>query len=280
MTAIARPFARAQKLGANRLTQADVHGGLKTGRVMARAWSEQLDERRRQQAAWSFIAEAVSAYVEASGKTIGSPVTVSPLSVALTYSLATPEVELARALGKASAQLPIEDACYQLSGCYTAMLPQEIRTAWGAYYTPPALTDRLLQLAEDAGTDWTTARVLDPACGGGAFLLPVAMRMRRAWHEMAPGDVIGLLAERLHGFEIDPFAAWLTQVWLEIAFAAELRAAGRRFPQVVRVCDSLRQPISGKRFDLVIGNPPYGRLKLERSLREQYKRSLYGHANL
>lgn len=259
---------------------ADAPLSLHSGRVMARAWSEQLDSRRRQPAAWSFIAKTVEAYVEASGEIIGWPLPIAPLSVALTYSLDTSAAELAKTLGRAAATLSIEEACYQLSACYTAMLPQEVRTAWGAYYTPPALTDRLLQLANEAGVNWQTARVLDPACGGGAFLLPVAMRMRDALPQAGAKQLIEHFGDHLQGFEIDPFAAWLTQAWLEIAFANELKSAGRRFPSVVKVCDSLEETVSGKRFDLVIGNPPYGRVKLAAGQRERYSRSLYGHANL
>lgn len=247
---------------------------------MARAWSEQLDARRRQPAVWSFIAKTIEVYVEASGETIGWPPPIAPLTVALTYSLDTSATELAKTLGRAAAALPLEDACYQLSACYTAMLPQEVRTEWGAYYTPTALTDRLLQLAEEAGVDWRTARVLDPACGGGAFLLPVALRMRNALPQAGALDLIEHFASHLQGFEIDPFAAWLTQTWLEIAFADEFKTAGRRFPSVVKICDSLEEAVSGKRFDLVVGNPPYGRVKLAAHQRERYSRSLHGHANL
>jgi adenine-specific DNA-methyltransferase len=247
---------------------------------MARAWSEQLDDRRRQTAVWSFIAQAVAAYAEASGEVSGWPRAVSPVTIALSYELDSSASELARTLGRTAATLPLEEACYQLSCCYTAMLPQAVRSSWGAYYTPPALTDRLLALAVEVGTDWTKASVLDPACGGGAFLLPVAMRMRSALADLSPKAFLDHLASNLRGFEIDPFAAWLTQVWLEIAFGTEIKAAGSRFPAVVTVCDSLEQKPGKTRFDLVIGNPPYGRITLPTHLRDRYRRSLYGHANL
>ena len=37
---------------------------------------------------------------------------------------------------------------------------------------------------------------------------------------------------------------------------------------------------SGKKFDLIIGNPPYGRVSLPAAQRAKYSRSLFGHANL
>jgi adenine-specific DNA-methyltransferase len=236
--------------------------------------------RRRQTAAWSFIAEAVHAYVEATSDSQGRDLAVTPLTLALTYDLDTAARELARTLGRSAAELPIEEACYQLSACYTGMLPQDLRSKWGAYYTPTALTDRLMAMAGHAGVDWATARVLDPACGGGAFLLPVALRMQAALPGLDSRGLIGHLATHLKGFEIDPFAAWLTQAWLDIAFATELRSLGISFPNVVEVCDSLQQVKATCTYDLIIGNPPYGRVTLPPELRRAYKDSLFGHANL
>lgn len=60
----------------------------------------------------------------------------------------------------------------------------------GAYYTPPALRERLLDLATAAGVDWRSARVLDPACGGGAFLSPVARRMAKSLTDCSPAAVL------------------------------------------------------------------------------------------
>ena len=255
---------------------------LQTGRIMAQAWSAQLPEQRRQHAAWSFVAEAVRSYAQAAGQVLGCSLDISPVTVALTYQLDTSAAELARSLGRAASTLSLDEACYELSACYTVMLPPAMRSSQGAYYTPPALTERLMLLAEESGTDWSEARVLDPACGGGAFLVPVATRIRRALGAVAPAVVLDHFAAHLQGFEIDPFAAWLTHAWLEIAFAPELRATGRRFPAVVEVCDSLeRIPTKDQKlFDLVIGNPPYGRIKLPSEQRLRYLRSLYGHANL
>jgi adenine-specific DNA-methyltransferase len=79
---------------------------------------------------------------------------------------------------------------------------------------------------------------------------------------------------------MDPFGAWLSQISLDIALLPLLRATGRHLPPLVTVCDSLRRGPPRGRFDLVIGNPPYGRVTLSREDRARYTRSLYGHANL
>lgn len=254
---------------------------LQEARVLAQTWAEQIDDRRRQGAAWAFVAETIRAYVDSQGQALGQSLEVSPLELVAPYRLTSSAANLARTLGRAAANLRPLQACYQISATYTVLLPTSLRSAWGAFYTPPAVTERLLEMVGDAGIDWTTARVLDPACGGGAFLLPVALRMRQALPELSSAEFIRHLATHLRGFEIDPFAAWLTQIWLETAFASEAAAACRPFPTVVSVCDSLEQtPGGGKGYDLVIGNPPYGRVKLSAGQRSCYARSLYGHANL
>jgi adenine-specific DNA-methyltransferase len=153
---------------------------------MARAWSLTVHERQRQQAAWAFIKIAIDEYISVYSRASSGQLHVTPPAIALGYALDKAVIELARIVGREAAELPIEQACYQLSATYTALVPNGMRGALGMYYTPPALTDRLLEMAQEAGVDWRSARVLDPACGGGAFLLPVAQRIRRAIDGASP----------------------------------------------------------------------------------------------
>ena len=82
------------------------------------------------------------------------------------------------------------------------------------------------------------------------------------------------------GYEIDPFGAWLAQVALDAFLLPLCQRANRPPPLVVELCDSLQIPGPHRPFDLVIGNPPYGRIKLGEADRARFRRSLYGHANL
>lgn len=197
-------------------------------------------------------------------------------------SAAIPEEagELTKTLGTAAAGLDVMDASYMIGVLYTGMMPGSFRAELGAYYTPPALCERLLDMATEAGVDWRTARVLDPACGGGAFLSPVARRMAESLKNCSARIALKNIQRRLHGFELDPFAAWMSQVFLDVTLSDLCRAAGTRLQSVVQVCDSLEQTPEDDGFDLVIGNPPYGRVTLSPALRERYRRSLFGHANL
>ena len=188
--------------------------------------------------------------------------------------------ELAESIGVAAAGLDVLDAGYLIGVLYTGMMPAGFRAQLGAYYTPPALCERLLDMATEAGVDWRSAQVLDPACGGGAFLAPVARRMVRSFGECGAKVVLTSIQRRLAGFERDPFAAWMSEVFLDVTLGELYAEGGTRLKSVVRVCDSLEQTPAGEGFDLVVGNPPYGRIKLSPELRQKFRRSLFGHANL
>lgn len=189
-------------------------------------------------------------------------------------------VRVAELLGEAATTLDIIEASYLIGNTYTSILPSETRAANGVYYTPPNLTARLIDLAENAGINWQNATVLDPACGGGAFLAPVALRMISTIEETDSESVIQHVEEHLRGFEIDPFSAWLSQVFLEVALSKHSIRTGRRPKVMVEVRDTLQTTSHEHKFDLIIGNPPYGKIKLSKALREAYSDSLFGHANL
>ncbi|UQA60207.1 HsdM family class I SAM-dependent methyltransferase [Polyangium aurulentum] len=187
-------------------------------------------------------------------------------------------MSLAVQLGDAAATMEVEDAAYLVGSTYAAMLPAEVRAERGVYYTPPPVVRRLLDAAEKAGVDWAVCRVLDPACGGGAFLGPVAERMINALRGCDRRMVVRNIATHLQGFEIDRFAAWISQVFLESTLHLHLGGSSKDIAEAVEVCDSLTRHESAQ-FDLVVGNPPYGRVTLGAAQRAIYQRSLYGHAN-
>ncbi len=184
----------------------------------------------------------------------------------------------ARRLGEAMAALPVAEAAYNLGSIYASLLLPEWRARHGVYYTPPALADRLLDQAEAAGFDWSAAHILDPAAGAAAFLVPATARLMKALGGCDPAVAIRNISARIRGYEIDPFAAWMGQVFIEAAVLPTITLAGRR-PECITVCDSLETDAKAQ-FDLVVGNPPFGRVSLAAKQRQRFARSLYGHANL
>ncbi|HEX7004481.1 MAG TPA: Eco57I restriction-modification methylase domain-containing protein [Trueperaceae bacterium] len=180
--------------------------------------------------------------------------------------------------GKSLAQMSPLDASFVVGRLYTALLPREYRSRHGIYFTPPPLARRLLELTRKCGVDLGTAAVLDPACGGGAFLAPVATAKLAQYRALEPSRKLELLSRTISGYEIDRFSAWLSQVFLDTVFRPVAEAAGEVLPVLISVRDALEE-IATERYDLVIGNPPYGRVKLDKDRRQLFQRGLYGHAN-
>jgi predicted RNA methylase len=114
-----------------------------------------------------------------------------------------------------------------LGALHEQLLPGGTRHARGAYYTPPAVADRLVAWAV-AGLDDPV--VCDPACGGGAFLLAAARSGVR----------------RLVGIDIDPLAVAVT----EAAFAL-LGVRAELCTGDALLDDWPAEP------DVVVGNPPF-----------------------
>jgi adenine-specific DNA-methyltransferase len=110
-----------------------------------------------------------------------------------------------------------------------------LRKARGAFFTPVELCDYLCRWAIRHATD----RVLEPSCGEAAFLLSAARRLNELGAPADPGQLVGV--------ELHPDSA---------AAARGLAAAGR--PAAVTVGDFFAEP-GERRFDAVIGNPPYVR---------------------
>lgn len=171
-------------------------------------------------------------------------------------------------------------SAYLVGSFYTAMLPAAYRSKMGAFHTPPALVAQLMLRSGETGVSWASHTVIDPSCGAGAFLVPIALQMLDDSSGLAPADKLVNISARLKGVEIDPFCAWMAHVLVEAALIDICHESGDRLPvDTIITADALLYHHTQK-YDLVIGNPPYGKLKLTPSMRETYKRSLFGHANL
>jgi adenine-specific DNA-methyltransferase len=254
---------------------------LESGKAIARTLAEGLDGENRLLLARSFCAAVIETYWFESQRQYRQAWSLpNHFLPGPKGDLSELPAQLANKMGIAAARLDSITASYLIGVTYTAMLPNDIRSRLGVYYTPPGLTRRLLEMATLAGVDWSSCRVLDPACGGGAFLAPVAAKIAAENRDLSPRQLVKAIADRVRGFEIDPFSAWASQVFLEATVMGICREAGERLPNVVEICNSLLRPPGESAYDLVIGNPPYGRVTLKPEVRGRFQRSLYGHANL
>jgi adenine-specific DNA-methyltransferase len=279
-TSIVRPQKLRERVETISLLAEGATDAVYMGRLLAGEWIKRVKERDKLAYARSFAVGTITAYwnkAHRSGKPLPPFFQKGTLPV-----LDEARERLATGIGEAAQALGEMEAIYELGNVYTSLLPEATRTKAGVFYTPPPLTGRLLDMAETAGINWATARVIDPACGGGAFLAPVCARIIPHLHTLSPTEIVEHVESHLTGWEIDPFGAWLSQVFVEILLRSVLDEAGVTMKPFVRVCNSLEIPLEGmaEKFDLVIGNPPYGKVKLTPEIRARYKDSLYGHPNL
>ena len=244
---------------------------------LARSLSAQVGERHRLDFARSITEAVVDACWIANGIKASRPAAPGASRVPLSSEAS----ELAARLGTRAAESDPTQAAYLIGCVYTSALPDGHRSSHGIFYTPPVLVEHLLQMAEQAAVNWQTCRVLDPACGGGAFLIGAAFRILASMKGTEPALILQQLGARLRGFDIDPFGCWLAQVMLEMGLKDLTSGTGRPLPMLVEMRDSLRlKEEEFGRYDLVIGNPPYGRISLSAEDRRHFRRSVYGHANL
>lgn len=111
-----------------------------------------------------------------------------------------------------------------------------LRKARGAFFTPAALCEYICEWAVQGPTD----TVLEPSCGEAAFLTAAAGRLDRLGADRS--------GNQLFGVEVHPDSA--------AAARAIVEATGRLADIVA--ADFFAQPAE-RRFDVVIGNPPYVR---------------------
>ena len=149
-----------------------------------------------------------------------------------------------------------------LGPAYEAGLARDERKARGAWFTPPQLVTRLVAEAVDIRGVRGLTSVLDPACGGGAFLLGAARAL------VARGVAAESVFAMLHGWDIDADVLMVARASLELlaldlgvdpALAGDATLVNADFLAADGdQLDLLAEPNAPKpEVDLVVGNPPF-----------------------
>jgi adenine-specific DNA-methyltransferase len=159
---------------------------------------------------------------------------------------------------------------YWLATAYSRILTDMQRRRQAAYFTPPRLIDEILERLENTGIKWSNVTVLDPACGGAAFLAPIAARIAKALKHLGRSDVqICTHIERhVQGIEIDPILCKVSVVSIRRAIATVLGRYPRRLRLRIRQGDALAPTRQrAQRFDLVVANPPFRKISQDEQQR-------------
>ena len=158
--------------------------------------------------------------------------------------------------------LPEDEKHYWISSLYALLMPKAQRRRLAAYFTPPHLARYAIDSLIEAGIQLGQHRILDPASGGAAFLVPLAARISdQARQRGARAETILRAVEStLAGVEIDAGLAALSKVLLLDLLRKEIKATGRKPNISIQHADTLKLAPPEILYDAVIGNPPYGRI--------------------
>jgi adenine-specific DNA-methyltransferase len=158
--------------------------------------------------------------------------------------------------------LPSDERHYWIASLYALLMPATRRRRLAAYFTPPHLARYAIDALVEAGIEPGRHRILDPASGGAAFLVPLAEQIATRGRQRGTRAKLILQAinDTLRGVEIDAGLAKLSQALLTDLLDAEIETTGIELDGLVSRADTLKLDRPDRLYDAIIGNPPYGRI--------------------
>ncbi|MBB4197354.1 SAM-dependent methyltransferase [Rhodoblastus sphagnicola] len=140
---------------------------------------------------------------------------------------------------------------------YESLVDRDERHGLGEYYTPDWLAAKVVRHAVDRPLE---QRVLDPACGSGAFLFHAVRNFLREADEsgMAPARRAKAVCNHVAGIDIHPVAVIIARVTYLLALAPALAAREGGLSIPVSLGDAMQPSIgafmAGR--ELTLGAPP------------------------
>ena len=155
------------------------------------------------------------------------------------------------------------EATYWLSSTYAILSKDDYRKELAMFFTPASLTRGLLDDLAKQGVNFGSQSFLDPACGGAAFLAPIALRMRSALRDRGKTarQTLKHAEAHLRGTDMDKSLCELSKQFLCMALHQEIQQSGYLPKFNVTVANSLEQlnSLMGT-VDVVVCNPPYRKM--------------------
>jgi hypothetical protein len=146
-----------------------------------------------------------------------------------------------------------------LRDLYQELVPRELRRRLGEFLTPHWLAEAAIEEVVAAGrVNLNTARVLDPTCGTGTFLVPiVAARARHLATSTngseIPDETVAALTDSVVGYDINPIAVLAARVNYLIALG-DIPSRAQRLTLPIWRADSILVPEVAQ-GDTTVRNP-------------------------
>ena len=151
----------------------------------------------------------------------------------------------------------------------------------GVYTTPAVVCDLLDRIGWRKGADLSTARLLEPAAGSGAFVVEAAVRLVESFRRRGVEPRAGHLRGRVVAFELhgEASAAARRRVAEElVSVRVHPRTATACANAWIREDDYLLSAQEGEPYTHVVGNPPYLRWsRVPALLRSLYEKHIPPH---
>lgn len=180
---------------------------------------------------------------------------------------------------------PFDEAAYWLATLHSRLVGAVVREERAMFFTPPRLAERVIEDLEEHGASVLEHKWHDPACGGSAFLVPLALRMKT---ELGKTNIpakaqLKKITRSLSGNDIDRDLLDLSDALLKMALYPLIEEAN--FIPDFRL--SNRDGLAGEKtpreqFDVIVCNPPYRKLQaaeVER-YRSEYESIFQGQPNM
>lgn len=159
---------------------------------------------------------------------------------------------------------PFNEAAYWLATAYAILVGDKLRTERALYFTPPRLANRVIDMLLKGGASLTKQHWHDPACGGAAFLVPIAQRMASALADigLSASQQLDHIEHHLSGNDLDPVLLDISREFLRMALSELLATTGRDLSLRLFKGDGLTSSAIEKlQPDVLACNPPYRKLK-------------------
>jgi type I restriction-modification system DNA methylase subunit len=153
-----------------------------------------------------------------------------------------------------------------LETIYEQTITKDIKEEKGIVYTPDFIIDYLIGKTIDFN-NIQAQKIIDPACGCGAFLL----RIIDKYSQVNKKGVISFVENQLYGIDIDGNHIKIVELLINL----KLVLIGEDYPKIklnLETADALKNDWSSlfsikEKFDFIIGNPPY--IKVQ-TMKEEY----------
>lgn len=131
-----------------------------------------------------------------------------------------------------------------LGALYMSLLSVGDRGKNGIFYTPSKIVDQaLLSISDISKLD----KILDPDCGSGNFIIKLYNNLKDSG--VKENDIVS----RLYGYEIDKIAVFLAKINIYKL------TSNTKFSEINMYCKDFVLDADSIKFDLIIGNPPWGK---------------------